>query len=433
MEDNKKAKPSFDMDKFKELCSKVGTFIMKEKRYFGAGIVCIAMLLLLAFGIGDKASEADPMSGAYQEFKEVNVENEDEELLQLVSSYYEAYANNDLTSLQSIAYPVSEAEQSYISFMSNYIESYNITDIYTKRGADKKSFLVSVKVSIKFANLTSEAPGLDFFYVETDDEGKLYINNLYSAYNQENSEQPMDSTISALIAEFEQQPDVLALQAQVQNEFNKLVESDPDFNAFVTSTLPTAAEQWATEYSAQVAAAEQAAAEAKAAEEQAAADAAAAEQAAAEQAEREANATQVITTARINVRDNHEDGANVLGKVDEGTVLKKYNEYGTWAEVEYNGGVGYVSVDYIKDYSEDAASEETTEDAQEDTSSSLSKGDVVTLSSTVNVRSSMSETASKVAVAYAGEQVTVVMPYAEGWTKVTYKGKEGYIKSEFLK
>ena len=424
MEDNKKAKPSFDMDKFKELCSKVGTFIMKEKRYFGAGIVCIAMLLLLAFGIGDKASEADPMSGAYQEFKEVNVENEDEELLQLVSSYYEAYANNDLTSLQSIAYPVSEAEQSYISFMSNYIESYNITDIYTKRGADKKSFLVSVKVSIKFANLTSEAPGLDFFYVETDDEGKLYINNLYSAYNQENSEQPMDSTISALIAEFEQQPDVLALQAQVQNEFNKLVESDPDFNAFVTSTLPTAAQQWAAEYNAQVAAAEQAAAEAKAAEEQAAADAAAAEQAAAEQ---------VITTARINVRDNHEDGANVLGKVDEGTVLKKYTEYGTWAEVEYNGGVGYVSVEFIKDYSEDAASEEKTGDTKEDTSSSLSKGDVVTLSSTVNVRSSMSETASKVAVAYAGEQVTVVMPYAEGWTKVTYKGKEGYIKSEFLK
>ncbi|MBQ1472278.1 MAG: SH3 domain-containing protein, partial [Lachnospiraceae bacterium] len=87
--------------------------------------------------------------------------------------------------------------------------------------------------------------------------------------------------------------------------------------------------------------------------------------------------------------------------------MKKYNEYGTWAEVEYNGGVGYVSVEFIKDYSEDAASEEKTEDTKEDTSSSLSKGDVVTLSSTVNVRSSMSETASKVAVAYAGEQVTV--------------------------
>ncbi|MCR5640772.1 MAG: SH3 domain-containing protein [Lachnospiraceae bacterium] len=433
MEDNKNTKPSFDMEKFKKFCGMVGAFVMKQKRYFGAGIVCIAMLLLLAFGIGTHVNEADPMSGAYQEFKQVDVENEDEELLKLVSTYYEAYANNDLTTLQSVAYPVSEAEQSYISFMSNHIEEYNITDIYTKRGTNKDSYLVSVKVSIQFQGVASAAPGLDFFYVETSEDGKLYINNLYSAYNQENSEQPMDSTISALIAEFEQQPDVLSLQAQVQQEFNDLMVNDADFNTFVSTTLPAAAQQWAAEYNAQVEAAAQAAEEAKAAEAAAAEQAAAEEAAAAEQAEKEANATQVITTARINVRENHEDGANVLGKVEEGTVLKKFTEYGTWAEVEYNGGVGYVSVEYIKDYSEDAAAETEEETTESDTSSNYQKGDVVTLSSTVNVRSSMSESASKVAVAYAGEQVTVVMPYAEGWTKVTYKGKEGYIKSEYLK
>ncbi len=45
----------------------------------------------------------------------------------------------------------------------------------------------------------------------------------------------------------------------------------------------------------------------------------------------------------------------------------------------------------------------------------------------------MSETASKVGVAYAGDSVTVQMSYAEGWTKVTWKDKEGYVKTEFLK
>ena len=60
-------------------------------------------------------------------------------------------------------------------------------------------------------------------------------------------------------------------------------------------------------------------------------------------------------------------------------------------------------------------------------------GDEFVLSYTVNIRSSMSETASEIAVADAGEKVTVVMQYSEGWTKVTYKGKEGYVKTEDLK
>ena len=38
-----------------------------------------------------------------------------------------------------------------------------------------------------------------------------------------------------------------------------------------------------------------------------------------------------------------------------------------------------------------------------------------------------------VGVAYAGDSVTVQMSYAEGWTKVTWKDKEGYVKTEFLK
>ena len=50
------------------------------------------------------------------------------------------------------------------------------------------------------------------------------------------------------------------------------------------------------------------------------------------------------------------------------------------------------------------------------------------LSNTTNIR-----TADKVGVAYAGEKVTVVMSYAEGWTKVTWKNKTGYIKTDLLK
>ena len=45
----------------------------------------------------------------------------------------------------------------------------------------------------------------------------------------------------------------------------------------------------------------------------------------------------------------------------------------------------------------------------------------------------MSEDAEKVAVAFEGEQVTVVFSYAEGWTKVNYGDKTGFIKTELLR
>ena len=66
------------------------------------------------------------------------------------------------------------------------------------------------------------------------------------------------------------------------------------------------------------------------------------------------------------------------------------------------------------------------------TAGGIAEGTVITLTSSTNIRSSMSETADKVGVAFAGEKVTVVMSYAEGWTKVTWNGKEGYVKTELL-
>ena len=44
----------------------------------------------------------------------------------------------------------------------------------------------------------------------------------------------------------------------------------------------------------------------------------------------------------------------------------------------------------------------------------------------------MDTSSSKVAVTYAGEKVTVVMSYSEGWTKVKYGKKEGYIRTDLL-
>lgn len=55
-----------------------------------------------------------------------------------------------------------------------------------------------------------------------------------------------------------------------------------------------------------------------------------------------------------------------------------------------------------------------------------------TATTTVNVRSSDSEKADKLGKVTGGERVQVQEVGVNGWTKIIYDGKDGYIKSEFL-
>ena len=56
----------------------------------------------------------------------------------------------------------------------------------------------------------------------------------------------------------------------------------------------------------------------------------------------------------------------------------------------------------------------------------------VTTTTTVNVRSSDSEQADKLGKVSGGTKLQVMEQRPNGWTKVDYEGKEGYIKTEFL-
>ena len=55
-----------------------------------------------------------------------------------------------------------------------------------------------------------------------------------------------------------------------------------------------------------------------------------------------------------------------------------------------------------------------------------------TATTTVNVRSSDSEQAEKVGKVSGGTRVEVQEIRVNGWTKIVYEGKDGYIKSEYL-
>ncbi len=354
----------------------------KYYRYYLAVLVIIVIVVVLVKCTGTKAEDDNPMAGAYQDFTnqtETSVKTDDETdesnvIQTLINTYYTAYAAGDLDTLSTVADPFSDREKSYIQFFSQYLEEYQDITVYTKRGMDQSSYLVSVSMKIKFVDIDTPAPGLDFFYISTNDEGNLYINNLYSAFNTANGENDMDPDITALIATFEQQDDVVALQEQVQQEFNDALLADEALSNFLNTTLSDETTKWATEYNTKKAEEEAAAAQAEA-EAQAQAEA----EAAAQAAEAEAAAQAEAEAAEAE------------------------------AETETESADGEITVD------------------------GLEAGSTITMTDTLNMRSEQSADSSLVDIAYVSEPVTIIANYSSGWTQIrNVRDEVGYVKTEYL-
>lgn len=408
---------------------KIIDICIKYKRYFAAALVGVMIIGMSAGASAKFAPATNPKMNIKKAFTD---EKDNKELNTLISSYYSYYAEGDTDNLQKIAYPISDAEISYIQMFSEYVDSYDITGIYSKQGLTDGSYMVSVAVDILYTGQETKAAGTDFFYVETDENKNLYINNLYSAFNQTNSENEMDPSVTALISEYERQDDVAALLSKQQEKYSEAVEKDPTLATFITTTLPATVDTWANNYQTGVAqkqaeeqaqaekaeadalAAAEAQAEAEAAEAQAEADAAAQAQAEQERQDALSASTEVVTTGKINVRDSASEDGNKLGQLDCGTAVSKLSDEGDWSVIDYNGSNAYVKTEFL--------TTKTSTEARE-----------VTLSSTINIRYEMGENASKLTVAPSGTVLTVDEDYANGWSKVEVNGKMGFAKTEFLK
>lgn len=419
------------IDKAKDIAGTCGDFIIKHKRYFLAGCIFICMNLILFMGTNTAEAEKTT-NGVYKSYKE----NKNAELTKLIEDYYKAYAAGDTDAIQKVATPVCDKEISYIQFYSQYIESFDDIEIFTKEGLTKNSYLTSVHVELKYKDVETPAPGLDFFYVETNEDGKLYINNLYGSFNQKNNVYEMDTEISDLISVFIRQQDVLAKNAEVSDEYDEALKSDSALNTLFSETLPAAIVQFNTDYNAQLSA--KAEEEAKAAEEAAKAEeeAKAAEEKAAAEAEEKANAYEGKVNSNANVREKADKSSSKLGRLTKGTTITIYGEEDNFYKFDYEGTTAYITKDAVTVKSADEGNGETVSEEQQEeettTAGSFEKGTKIKIKGTTNIRSKMDKSSSKVAVAYEGDTVEVVMSYAEGWTKVKFNNKEGFIRTDLL-
>ncbi|UMY98905.1 SH3 domain-containing protein [Roseburia rectibacter] len=426
--------------------NKILMFIKQNVRYITAGVLFLALVLILVKAGSPKQSQngqdvaatevtSEASNDAVQEF-EVDAY---EDVNTLINQYYTAYAAGDTDTLQTIATPLSENEKSYISVFSQYVDAYQNIKCYTKQGLDASSYLVSVYVEVKFKDVDTVAPGLDFFYVRTNDDGSVYIDNLYSQYNLKIKENALDTSIQNLISEYEGSEDVNSLQKEVQDKYDTAVASDDKLSEMIQTTIPNAITEWAGTIVSQNT-------ETESTEQQVPEETTEAEQSETpeentdqpeENGPTQSEPDTVYAVDTVNVRAAADTESEKLGTLEQGTALTRTGTDGEWSIVNYNGQTGYIKTEYLttKNADSEADNGQTDNGGNDEQTSAgdfIAEGTVITLKDSVNVRSGMSESDSKIGTAFTGEKVTVVMSYAEGWTKVTWNGQTGYIKTSLL-
>ena len=125
----------------------------------------------------------------------------------------------------------------------------------------------------------------------------------------------------------------------------------------------------------------------------------------------------VTTTATVNVRSSDSEKADKMGKVSQGTQLQVVEErVNGWTKILFDGKEGFIKSEYLE--------------AVESAAGMESIG-TVTATTNINVRSSASETADRLGVLAGGDSAEL-LANENGWCKIKYNGKVGYVKSDYV-
>ena len=375
----------------RETLDNIKQFCTENKKYVGVAGVLVGFILILIVVVagGNNGRQSNTETGSQTEISVKDFEFEKDytndakdDISTLLADYYKAYVGDDLDTLGKLATPMSDNEKSYIGVVSQYYESVNDITPYTKNGLKKGSYFVSVKNSIKFTGVDTQAPTLDFFYIETGKDGKLFINNVYSNFNRTYCENELDDDIMELISKYTASSEFADLHEEVQKEYEQALSTDANLKTMLETTLTGAIKQWytssgianlkkddadtqntevdtqqaddAAQNSDQQAAdanagqttdvnagqtADQQTTDANAGQttDQQATDANAENQQPAEQPQAPAE-YQVVTKDVVKVRDGASTDAKELGLLKEQVTLTAYGTEGDWTIVSYSAG-----------------------------------------------------------------------------------------------
>ena len=369
-------------------------------------------------------------------------ENAYPEINALIEQYYQAAAEGDIDTINSIKDYSEQTELLQIQEKSNYLEGYEDINCYTKPGPEENSYVVYASYYAKFRDIDRTVCGLNTFVVCRNENGEYYIHDCTN-----------DETMREYRINVTKQDDVVELFNRVQVEYNEAVTEDEELAAFLTqlsedlkASVGDALAEMETET------------QTEAAEEQQTEETVAETESAEAETENAGEGSLVEAVDVVNIRSSDSETADVLGKAQIGDTftLLESRENG-WSRVEYDGGEAYIKSEYLAaveesasgtvsegEESSEAASDETESASQDEAPAAGEASEAADLSdvpnsgtyrltTTVNIRSSASESADRIAVGYSGDEVEIIMKQADGWTRVRFNGETGYIRTDVLR
>ncbi len=389
---------------------KIVDFCKKNVKYISAGVVTVALVAFLAVTAvnnsgkqekqdnkvaaqdeNQKTDAAEDGSEAKDEPEQAEAEKDEHpEITELISTYYNSYAAGDLDKLSGIAQKLSDMEKDYIKMMNEHVESYGNVSCTVVDGAKEGAYIVCAVYDMKFAGVDETLPGMNVFYVQTDKNGQLYINNRYSSFNRELKEQKTKKKILTLMEEFEKSEAIVSLQQEVQAEYDKIVAGNEELQTKLNEMVDAIA-NWKESYTPPT--------------------------------EEEPEATDDGSTDDGSADDGNADDGNADdGNTDDGSTDDGNADDGSADDGSTDDG---------------SADDGNTDDGSTDDGNSsglnyVPEGTVMTANDGYNVRKSMDETSELVGTTAVGDSITIILSYAEGWTKVEWNGTTGYIRTDLL-
>ncbi len=129
----------------------------------------------------------------------------------------------------------------------------------------------------------------------------------------------------------------------------------------------------------------------------------------------------------VKLRRYASTGSVVLATINEGDAVTILGKTGSFYKVEYNGVTGYAMIEYI-----DAVNEDTPDATQVPLSAVDSYPYDTTTVARVKLRKSASVASQSLLVIPENEMITVYDVTSNGFAKVKYNGKSGYVMTDYI-
>lgn len=130
------------------------------------------------------------------------------------------------------------------------------------------------------------------------------------------------------------------------------------------------------------------------------------------------------TTANLNLREGVGTNYNIILTMKKGSKLEVLEFLGSWAKVKYNGYVGYVSKQYLKEV------ENISENPDADNESTIKTMNCT--GDSVNVRTGPSTSERVIGKLNKGDKVQVIYTTSRGWSRIKYNNGYAYVSSQYL-